>query len=127
MDRMRKCIPSSRQISISAALLVSLLLGSPLLAQNTSLAERLSPNTLIYAEWRGSGFISDAEKKNHVIQLMEDPAMAPAWLALASTMQKSMTKQNPTVPPPALADVISLADELRGLWNRRKSELLEGD
>lgn len=109
MRTKRKCIPGSRQISLLAALLVTLSLGVPLFAQNAPLSERLSPNTIFYVEWRGSAFVTDAEKKNHVLQLMEDPALAPAWLALASTMQKGMTKQSSTAPAPKLADVISLA------------------
>jgi len=109
MDTMRKCIPGLRGIPLLAALVVILSLGAPLFAQTASLAERLSPNTIFYMEWRGSAFITDAEKKNHVLQLIEDPALAPAWLALASTMQKGMTKQGSTAPAPKLADVISLA------------------
>lgn len=109
MRTLKKCIPGRRQISFLAALVVSLCLGAPLFAQNPSLAERLSPNTIFYAQWRGAASLADAEKKNHVLQLMEDPALAPAWLALASSMQKGMTKQGSTASAPKLADVISLA------------------
>jgi hypothetical protein len=109
MKAMRKCIPGSCQISLLAALLVTLSLGAPLFAQNAPLSERLSPNTIFYVEWRGSAFITGAEKKNHVLQLMEDPALAPAWLALASTMQKGMTNQGTATPAPKLADFIWLA------------------
>jgi hypothetical protein len=108
MNALRKCIPDWR-LSFVAALITCLLCGAPLFAQDSSLAERLPPGTLFYVQWRGSAFVSDAEKKNHVIQLMEDPALAPAWLALASTMQKSTAKQGATVPTLGLADVISLA------------------
>jgi hypothetical protein len=109
MRTTRKCIPGLRQISFLAALLVPFSLCAPLFAQNAPLAERLSPNTIFYVEWRGSASLTDAEKKNHALQLIEDPALAPAWLALASSMQKGLTKQAATAPTPKLADVISLA------------------
>jgi hypothetical protein len=93
MNTMRKCNSGPRHVSFVAAILALLFLGSPLFAQNSSMAERLPPNTILYVEWRGSGFVTDAEKTNHLLQLMEDPAVAPAWLALATAMQKNMAKQ----------------------------------
>ncbi len=109
MAKMRKCIPGSRHIAVVAALLVFLSLSAPLFAQNSSLSERLSPDTLLYVEWRGSGSITSAEKENHVLQLMEDPALAPVWLGIASNMQKGMAKQGSATPAPKLADIVSLA------------------
>ena len=109
MNTMRKCSSGPRHISFVAALLAFLFLGSPLFAQNSSMAERLPPNTIFYVEWRGSGFVTDAEKTNHLIQLMEDPAVAPAWFALATAMQKGMAKQATNGPAPNAASLISLA------------------
>lgn len=108
MRAMQKCIPRPRHVFLLAALLVSFALGAPLFAQSSSLAERLSPNTLMYVEWRGGAFVTSAEKQNHVLQLMEDPALAPAWLALSASMQKGMKSKDSTAPAPKLADVISL-------------------
>jgi hypothetical protein len=108
MRTKRKCIPGPRPISILAALLVSLFLGAPLLAQSSSLAERLSPNTIFYVQWRGAAFVADAEKKNHLLQLIEDPQLAPAWLVLANKLQTSMAKPGASVPAPGLFDLISL-------------------
>jgi len=109
MRTMRKCIPGSRQTSLLAALLVTLSLGAPLFAQNAPLAERLSPNTIFYSQWRGTAFLAGADKKNHLLQLMEDPQMAPLWLFAANKLQESNSKQAGTGLKPTMLDIISLA------------------
>ena len=84
--------------------------GSPLYAQTRPIAERLSPETLFYLEWRGTKSLGGAEGKNHLLQLLRDPALAPLWL--------SFTRQIEPSPPPGaspvtaflLPDLISLMD-----------------
>lgn len=109
MDQMRKCIPGARQAGIAAALLICFFLSRPVFAQSPSLAERLSPDTILYVEWRGASFLTQADHQNHLLQLLEDPQMGPAWAALAGQLQKGLAKQTTTVPSPGLFDFISLA------------------
>jgi len=87
--------------------------GPVLFAQSVppaSIAQRLSPNTLFYVQWSGRSSLMDAEKKNHVLQLMEDPAMAPVWVMAAMHMQQGM--KVPANPATALSptDVLSFLD-----------------
>jgi hypothetical protein len=72
-----------------AALLAS---NSALWAQSAPLAERLPEDTILCAEWRGTAFLSGADQKNHVLQLIEDPAFAPGWFALAANFQRAKQK-----------------------------------
>jgi len=59
-----------------AAVLACLLAFSSLLQAQTPLAERLSPDTVFCASWRGTAYLSGAEQKNHVLQLLRDPESA---------------------------------------------------
>jgi len=89
------------------ALLVS---GSSLFAQTAPIVQRLSPNTLFYVEWRGKAFLTDAEKKNHVLQLMQDPAVAPLWIAAESHLQQGVQKNSGAAAAMILPDAMSLLD-----------------
>lgn len=109
MAKMRKCIRGVRQVFIAIVLLACLLPCTPLFAQNSSPAERLSPNTIFYVQWRGASYLTDSEKKNHLLLLMQDPQMAPLWLAVTNHVRAGDGKQTTAVPAPGLFDFISLA------------------
>jgi len=84
--------------------------GSPLLAQTAPIAQRLSPNTVFYVEWRGSGSLAGASQKNHALQLLHDPAFAAMLTNIASQAQRTAPKN---VGPSAaflLPDVVSFLD-----------------
>ena len=66
--------------------------SSALWAQSASLAERLPQDTILSVEWRGTASLSGAEQKNHVLQLIEDPALAPGLFALATSFQRANQK-----------------------------------
>lgn len=88
-----------------------LLMGSPARAQGPgTIAERLSPATAFYVQWRGMPYLSSTEKTNHVLQLMSDPSMAPVWASLAADFQQNAQKQGKQKPPVTLTDLISLLD-----------------
>jgi len=94
-----------------AALLACVACGAPAIAQTAPIVERLAPNTVFYAEWRGSRFLADAQQKNHVLQLMHDPAIAPIWLAAAADFQRRVPKSSdPAAAASLLPDVASLLD-----------------
>jgi len=93
-----------------AAVLACLLAFSSLLQAQTPLAERLSPDTVFCASWRGTAYLSGAEQKNHVLQLLHDPAFAPAWLAFATAFQQRSQKTGSPAAAMAFADVTSLLE-----------------
>jgi hypothetical protein len=101
-----------RGLAVFAAAVVCIFGSSPSLAQaprGGPIAERLSADTVVYIQWRGMAYLSDAEKRNHVLQLVQDPAMAPVWLAVANNFQQNGQKQGKR-PPVTLSELISLLD-----------------
>jgi len=60
--------------------------------------------------WRGKPFITEAEKKNHLLQFLEDPDFAPLRQKLADDFRKSMESQGSAAGAPTLAEIISLLD-----------------
>jgi hypothetical protein len=106
---MRDCIPRLRVLFL-LLLLVSLIPSSALFAQSGAIAQRLSPDTIFCMQWHGRAFLADADKKNHALQLMEDPAFAPVWLALANRLQQETHKPGVTGPGVTLPDMISFLD-----------------
>lgn len=80
-----------------ATVFAGFLASSSLLQAQTPLVDRLSPETVFCVSWRGTASLSGAEQKNHVLQLLQDPAFAPAWLSLASAFhQRSQKAEGPT-------------------------------
>ena len=101
---------SSRRISLCAALLAFLLCGSAVSAQTVSIADRLPASTVFYIHWRGKAFLADAEKKNHVLQLLEDPGFEPFRQALAAGFENNQKKPGNAAAIVSLSDVLSLLD-----------------
>jgi hypothetical protein len=100
-----------RGLILATAAMVCVLAGSPSFAQTShsgTIAERLSPDTVLYVQWRGAAYLSDAAKKNHLLQLIEDPAMMPVWATMANNLQRSAQKQGKQGPPVSLPDLVSL-------------------
>ena len=101
-----------RRVSVAVILLAlaPLVLASGLRAQSAPIAPRLSPNTFFYVQWRGKAFLSDAEKQNHVLQLLEDPALAPVWAMVASRIQNDAGKPGSVPLAVIWPDAISFLD-----------------
>jgi hypothetical protein len=81
----------SRWICV-ATVFAGFLASSSLLQAQTPLVDRLSPETVFCVAWRGTASLSGGEQRNHVLQLLQDPAFAPAWLGLASAFQQRNQK-----------------------------------
>lgn len=103
----RNCLLSRAGV-LAASLVAASLCAGTLCAQNSEIVSRLPANTVGFVEWRGASALSGAAQQNHVLQLMQDPAMAPLWLGIAANIEKS--KQNGKGPAPALSlpEVVSL-------------------
>jgi hypothetical protein len=99
-----------RWVSFAAVIPFISLSCAPLRAQTSSIPDRLSPDTIFYMHWRGKPFITEAEKKNHVLQFLEDPDFAPLRQKLVDDFRKNMEKQGNASAAPTLAEFISLLD-----------------
>jgi hypothetical protein len=84
--------------------------GSPLYAEARPIVERLSPETIFYLEWRGTASLGGAERENHLLQLLRDPALAPLWLNLTSQAERSAPQGASPAAAFLLPDLISLLD-----------------
>ena len=96
--------------ALVAIVFVCIFAGSSLFAQTPPISERLPQNTLFYVQWRGKSFLGDADKKNHVLQLLEDPDFEALRQALAKNLLQRQQKDGSTAPPLQLSDLISLLD-----------------
>jgi hypothetical protein len=96
--------------ALVAIVFVCIFAGSSLFAQTPPIADRLPQNTLFYVQWRGKSFLGDADKKNHVLQLLEDPDFDVIRQALAKNLLQHQQKDGSTAPPVQLSDLISLLD-----------------
>jgi hypothetical protein len=106
---MWKCNPSRWRVSIAATVLVFLFPRPPLFGQALTIPERVSPDTLYYMQWCGLASLSDAQRKNHLLLLLQDPDFAPLWKLAADKLHQGLNKEN-TYSAPELADMISLLD-----------------
>jgi hypothetical protein len=95
---------------VATTILLFLFAAGPLLAQVPSISERLPQSTLFYVQWRGRSFLGNADKKNHVLQLLEDPDFDPVRQTLAKQFLQWQHKTSPAVPALQLSDLISLLD-----------------
>jgi hypothetical protein len=95
---------------LAATVLVYLCAGSALFAQSPKISDRLPQNTLFYVQWRGKSFLGDADKKNHVLQLLEDPDFEALRQAFAKSLLQRQQKDGSPTPPVQLSDLISLLD-----------------
>jgi len=106
----RKKRTTRRWNFLAVAVLALLFPNSPLLAQTPTIPDRLPPNTICYLHWRGSAFVAGADKKNHVLQLLEDPDLGSMRDAAVKGFQRSFETPGSTSSPLQLADVLSLLD-----------------
>jgi hypothetical protein len=95
---------------LAAAVLVCFFAGNPLSAQSPAISDRLPQNTLFYVQWRGKSFLGDADKKNHVLQLLEDPDCEALRQALAKDLLQRQQKDGSAGPAVQLSDLVSLLD-----------------
>jgi len=84
--------------------------GSSLFAQAPRIVERLSPDTVFYLEWRGTASLVGTEQKNHLLQLLHDPATMPMWTALTSQIERSGPKGPAPITRLLMPDLVSLLD-----------------
>jgi hypothetical protein len=93
---------------MAAALIVASFGAGSLQAQTPEIVPRLPENTVALVEWHGTSALAAAAQQSHVVQLMDDPGLAPLWLGIAANVQKS--EQNKKGPAPALSmtEVVSL-------------------
>ena len=99
-----------RRVRAVFPFLVLAFASSPLLAQTSSIPDRLPANTLFYAHWRGMSTVTNAEKTNHVVQLFEDPQFALGRAAILKSFRNSIAKNGPATSEPEMAEVLSLLD-----------------
>ena len=109
MSERRQRIRALR-VSIAATVLSFLFSCPALFAQHAPSAERLSPNTVFYIEWRGLASLTSANKQNHVLQLWNDPDFAPIRMALAMVVQQNAREEAGKAAKPTLEDILSLLD-----------------
>lgn len=95
---------------LAGALLALLGTNLPAFAQTPSIPDRLPPDTVFYIHWRGSAFVASADKKNHLLQLLEDPDLGPLRDAVVKGAQRSLLSGGDATLPLGLADVLSLLD-----------------
>ncbi len=93
-----------------ATVFAGFLASSSLLQAQAPLVERLSPDTVFCVAWRGTASLSGAEQKNHVLQLLQDPAFAPAWIGLAAVFQQRNQKAGSPAAAMGLPDITSLLE-----------------
>ena len=114
MYPMRRLVP--RWLCLLTVFAGFLASGSLLWAQ-TPLVERLSPDTVFCVAWSGTASLSGADQRNHVLQLLHDPAFAPSWLTLAAAFQQRNQKAEGPAAALGLPDIASLLENplvLRG-------------
>ncbi len=104
-----KCKLSLRHI-LCALAFIFLVLPLHLSAQTSPLADRLPPDTIFYVQWHGKAFLADADKQNHLLQLLEDPDFTPLWQLAAKNFQQNGAKQSAGAKPPEFGDILSLLD-----------------
>lgn len=107
MYSMRRLVP--RWLCL-ATVFAGFLASSSLLQAQAPLAARLSPDTVFCVAWRGTASLSGAEQKNHVLQLLQDPAFAPVWLGLTAAFQQRNQKAESPAAAMGLADITSLLE-----------------
>lgn len=96
--------------ALAAAVLIYLFTGSSLFAQTPTISERLPQDTVFYVQWRGKAFLGNADKKNHILQLLEDPDFDAVRQTLAKDLLQQQAKDGSPAPPIQLSDLISLLD-----------------
>ena len=96
--------------ALAAAVLVCLFGGSSLFAQTPEISDRLPQNTVFYVQWRGKSFLGNADKKNHVLQLLEDPDFDALRQAVGKDLLQRQQKDGSAAPAVQLSDLISLLD-----------------
>jgi hypothetical protein len=87
---MHSVVMRARRGGILAVLILLLVAcyPNPLAAQD-KIVGRLPSNTIFYLEWHGSAAVLPDLAKNHVLQLVFDPHLAPMWAGLTQQMQSS--------------------------------------
>lgn len=79
-------------------------------AQNARVEDRLPPDTFFFMKWSGSSSLQSAKAKNHLLQLLADPDLAPLEIAATAYLGKSFAKQNQDKPDVLFPEFISLLE-----------------
>lgn len=77
-------------------------------AQTTRIEDRLPPETFFFMKWTGSTSLQNAMAKNHLLQLLADPDLAPLEIGAADYLGKSFAKQNQGKPDVLFPEFVSL-------------------
>jgi hypothetical protein len=93
-----------------ALVLVYVFAVGSLSAQTPPISDRLPQNTIFYVQWRGKPFLGSADKKNHILQFLEDPDFDAVRQALAKDFLQQQLKDGSPAPRVQLSDLVSLLD-----------------
>lgn len=99
-----------RAIFIGATMLCVFAVCAAAQSAHEPLATKLPPDTIFYVQWRGMDLVRAAEKRNHVLQFLQDPDVAPLWASLAVNLQKHETRHGQPAATISLPDIVSLMD-----------------
>jgi hypothetical protein len=106
-----KRFPSRSSFAIFAAAILLAVVFAPMAkAQTARIEDRLPPDTVAFLKWSGSSSLKDAKAKNHFLQLLADPDLAPLEIGAAAYLGKSFAKQNQNYPDVQLPDLVSLLE-----------------
>lgn len=105
------CLQSSLKLTVFGVLILILGVFAPAApAQTARIEDRLPPDTILFIKWNGSTSLKGAQSKNHLLQLLADPDFAPAEIAAAAYLGKSLAKEKEKNAGPQLPELISLLD-----------------
>jgi len=82
--------------------------GAP--AQSSRIEDRLPPDTFFFVKWNGSLSLKDAQAKNHLLQLLADPDVAPLEIGGAAYLGQALAKESAKNAGPQFPEVISLLE-----------------
>jgi hypothetical protein len=102
--------PYMRAIFLGAAIFCVFAVSAAAQSAREPLATKLPPDAIVYVEWRGMDSVRAAEKTNHVLQLLQDPDLAPIWASLAVNLQKHETRHGQPAATISLPGIVSLMD-----------------
>jgi len=105
-----KCNLPPLRVAWLLVLVFLVLAPPPLRAQVSPIADRLPPGTVFYVQWRGKAFVADADKQNHLLQLLEDPDITPLRELIITKLQQGGTDK-----VTKFDDIVSLLDN-RGVF-----------
>lgn len=99
MRKVKRALGNCGRTAIFSAFAVLFFSPNLARAQNSSIADRLPPNTWFYQHWRGMNSLATAQKTNHLLELWTDPDFAQVRQALVQQLYSSATKDTKKTAP----------------------------